>query len=376
MEFAAVGSPASAFVFGGTAAIPTDLWSGSSWSTTTAMSIIRDGVAGAGTPTAALAIGGHTGAYAPIAPTEKWNGAVWSTTSSLNMPRYNASATGDVNGALAFGGWSSNVSAITEKWTGNTWYTSSSLNITKNYAGGGGTYLNSISFGGQDINNNYLTNTELWKSFDVLVPPSGSSGSSGPAGTSGTSGSGTSGSSGSSGTSGAPGAAGSSGTSGSGTSGTSGTLVSPMTTEVDLGENAGFVLDAALSATGKYSGISEAGTAGATLAFGDLCYLQTSDSRWELVDANVTAGYANKLGICILAAAADGSATKMLLWGKVRSSAFPTLTIGAPVYISETAGDVVVAQPTTADACIRIVGFGNTADELFFCPSPDYVTHV
>jgi len=150
-----------------------------------------------------------------------------------------------------------------------------------------------------------------------------------------------------------------------------------MTGDIVQGENSALQLDDALSEDGKYCGIVENGTAGATLAFGDLCYFNNDDSRWELVDANLSDGYDKKLGICVLAAANDGSATKMLLYGKIRAdSAFPTLTIGAPVYMSETAGDIVVAQPTTADVCIRNIGFGNTADELYFCPSPDYIVHV
>lgn len=161
-----------------------------------------------------------------------------------------------------------------------------------------------------------------------------------------------------------------------GTPGAPGTFENPMTTQVDMGENAGFKLDSALSADGKYSGICEDGIAGVTLAFADLCYLNDNDSRWELVDANLSDGYNKKLGICVLAAANDGSSTKMLLWGKIRATVFPTLTVGAPVYISETAGDIVVDQPTTSLVCIRIVGFGNTAAELFFCPSSDYITHI
>jgi len=39
-------------------------------------------------------------------------------------------------------------------------------------------------------------------------------------------------------------------------------------------------------------------------------------------------------------------------------------------------GDVVVTQPTTSDVCIRIVGFANTANELFFNPSNDYIVHT
>lgn len=151
-----------------------------------------------------------------------------------------------------------------------------------------------------------------------------------------------------------------------------------LAADITLGENFGLVLDAALSADGKYCGITEAGTAGTTLAFGDLCYLAVADSRWELADANAASTSGDvKLGICVLAAAADGSATTMLLWGKIRADAkFPTFTVGAPVHISETPGLLVVAAPTTTDSCTRRVGFANTADELFFNPSNDYYSHT
>jgi hypothetical protein len=145
-----------------------------------------------------------------------------------------------------------------------------------------------------------------------------------------------------------------------------------------LAENVPVILDPALSADGKYSGITEDGTAGATLAFGDVVYLAAADSRWELTDASAAATSGSvKVGICVLAAAADGDPTTVLLYGNVRAdTAFPALTISAPVYISETAGDVVVAQPTTTDAVIRVLGFANTADSMHFCPSPDFITHV
>lgn len=146
----------------------------------------------------------------------------------------------------------------------------------------------------------------------------------------------------------------------------------------DLGENLPIILDAALSADGKYSGITEAGTAGATLAFGNLCYLAAADSRWELTDADAdaTAGPV-KLGICILAAAADGSATTMLLIGKIRAdAAFPAMTISAPVYVSTTAGAIQVAAPSGAADIIRVVGWANTADELYFNPAGNWFEHV
>lgn len=142
---------------------------------------------------------------------------------------------------------------------------------------------------------------------------------------------------------------------------------------VQLQENAPINLIQQLSADGKYAGITESGTAGATLAFGDLIYQQTSDSRWKLVDANAEATCKNKLGMCVLAAAADGSNTTILLIGKIRAdAAFPALTIGAPVFAATTAGDIQVTAPSSTADIVRIIGYGNTADELYFNPSNDY----
>lgn len=143
-------------------------------------------------------------------------------------------------------------------------------------------------------------------------------------------------------------------------------------------ENAAIQLDAVLSADGKYSGIVlPSQTAGAALAFGDLCYLQTSDSRWELVDADAEATCSNLLGMCVLAAAGDGSASTMLLVGKIRAdSAFPTMTIGANMFASTTAGDIQTTAPSGAGDIIRVIGQALTADELFFNPSQNYYEHA
>jgi len=146
-------------------------------------------------------------------------------------------------------------------------------------------------------------------------------------------------------------------------------------------ENTSLQLDPALSADGTYNGITRTGTAGATLAFGDLCYLDPTDSRWELADANSAQGADGDargvLGICVQAAASDGSATTMLLYGTVRAdTAFPTMTVNNQIYVSETAGDITGTQPTTSGVVIRVVGVALTADELLFTPSPDYITRA
>lgn len=133
------------------------------------------------------------------------------------------------------------------------------------------------------------------------------------------------------------------------------------------------------SADGKFSGFIIAGTAGATLAFGDLIMKDTATAKWRLVDISTAAGSAGDarglLGMCVLAASAD-AATKILLHGMIRAdAAFPSLTIGSAVYAS-TAGDITVTMPVTTDYIIRILGFAFTADELWFNPSADYITHV
>jgi hypothetical protein len=155
----------------------------------------------------------------------------------------------------------------------------------------------------------------------------------------------------------------------------SGVLLSNIT----LGESAGqIVLDPTLSADGTWSGIMMAGTAGATLAFGDLVYLAAADSRWELADADAASTSGDViLGICVLAAASDGDPTNILLQGKIRAdTAFPALTIGAPVYVGTTPGDIQVAQPSGTDDVIRVCGHAQTADVLVFNPSGSFITHT
>lgn len=144
--------------------------------------------------------------------------------------------------------------------------------------------------------------------------------------------------------------------------------------DIELKERS-FKLDDALSDDEKWSGITISGVSGTTLVIGDLCYLNADDSRWELVDANLSDGYDKQLGICVLAGN-DGSATEMLVYGKVRSAAFPSFTVGSTLFISETAGDITHTAPTTTDSATRIVGIALTAEDLLFNPSNDYFTHI
>ncbi|OQB09558.1 MAG: hypothetical protein BWY21_00725 [Parcubacteria group bacterium ADurb.Bin216] len=143
---------------------------------------------------------------------------------------------------------------------------------------------------------------------------------------------------------------------------------------VQLGE-ASVKLYATLSDDEKWSGITIAGTLGATIAVGDLMYLNNDDGRWELADANLSDGYDKQLGICLLAGN-DGDTTEVLVYGKVRSAAFPAFTVGSPLYMSETEGDITHTAPVTSNSATRLIGYALTAEDLLFNPSNDYYTHV
>ncbi|KKL54104.1 hypothetical protein LCGC14_2268770, partial [marine sediment metagenome] len=139
-------------------------------------------------------------------------------------------------------------------------------------------------------------------------------------------------------------------------------------------ENKGIILDALLSGDEKYSGITEIGTMGYGATVGDLIYLAVADTKWELAKADVAATSKGKLGL-VLVTTSENSTCQVLLYGKMRSAAFPTLTVGAPVHVSAaTAGDMAVVAPTgTTNFVVRIIGYGNTAEDLFFCPDNSYV---
>ncbi len=147
-----------------------------------------------------------------------------------------------------------------------------------------------------------------------------------------------------------------------------------------LAENASIGLDETGSADGVWTGITTDGTAGATLVFGDAVQYSQADGRWELCSVSATAGSVGDcrglIGMCILAAASDGSATKILLLGKIRAdSKFPTLTVGGQCFLT-TSGNITQTAPSTTDHVVRAIGFATSADEIMFNPSTDWITHV
>ena len=81
------------------------------------METARNGLAGAGTQTAALGFGGYTTAAPGVANTEEYNGTSWTAGGNLTVARYFLAGCGTKTAGLAFGGFNTAHSASTEEYT-------------------------------------------------------------------------------------------------------------------------------------------------------------------------------------------------------------------------------------------------------------------
>lgn len=105
-------------------------------------------------------------------------------------------------------------------------------------------------------------------------------------------------------------------------------------------------------------------TAGETVAAGEIVYFKSSDSRWWLADADLTATFTNvQLGVAQGAGSAgEAISGGVLIYGKCDS--FTGLTATATYYLSNTAGAVATSAGTTS----VIVGQAFDTTGIFFNP--------
>lgn len=149
------------------------------------------------------------------------------------------------------------------------------------------------------------------------------------------------------------------------------------------GTNAGLILNNPIklngspSTDGTFSGPSTRtfNSGYSSTAVGDLVLLDSS-ATWQKTDANTASIYKGLLGIA-MEVAASGSPCLVALPGSfIYCTAFPTLTVGGLIYMSETAGVLTQTAPTTTDSATRVIGHAVHADKIFFNPSGDYITHT
>jgi hypothetical protein len=114
---------------------------------------------------------------------------------------------------------------------------------------------------------------------------------------------------------------------------------------------------------------------GATIALMDLMYLGSS-SKWLLTDADAVATAQGMLGICLDGGVDTDTTTAALSGSFVRDDTW-NWTPGALLYVdTATPGAITATAPSGTDDVIRVVGWAVTADVIYFCPSPDNITHV
>lgn len=124
--------------------------------------------------------------------------------------------------------------------------------------------------------------------------------------------------------------------------------------------------------TGAANGIKDTGTAGESLAFGDIVYLKAADSRWWKAKADATSTSAKFLAMAISSATAGTSVT-LLMVGFATSSGW-SFTVGSPYYLSPSTGAAMTATvPSTTNHVARVLGWAKSATCLWFNPDPTWV---
>ncbi len=147
--------------YNGTDQANVESWNGSAWSEVNNVPTAKHSyAAGAGTQTAALAIGaGPTN----IALVSTWDGSNWTDVAELNTGRYFNSAAGTQTAGITFSGDTGppTFTANTETYNGSSWTEVAELNTARATGGGAGTQTSALMITG----NTYppiIANVEQW----------------------------------------------------------------------------------------------------------------------------------------------------------------------------------------------------------------------
>lgn len=113
--------------------------------------------------------------------------------------------------------------------------------------------------------------------------------------------------------------------------------------------------------------------AGEIVTIMDCVYLSGA-GVWMLADAAYDTTSKGLLAIA-LQTKTIGEAMKVALPGcMVRNDSWAWATVGAPLYLSTTPGQITDTAPTGTDDVVRVIGWTLTDNCIYFNPSPDYIT--
>ena len=139
------------------------------WTAGGAMGTARYWLGGAGTNTAALAIGGLTATNFCCASTESYNGSAWTAGGAMATARAGLNGAGTNTAALAMSGSAAaGQVACVESYNGSTWSAFSPMTFSRCGLGGAGTRTAALAFGGRSSTLGNVTCTEMFnfgKSF-------------------------------------------------------------------------------------------------------------------------------------------------------------------------------------------------------------------
>ena len=136
----------------------TETYNGSTWTETGDLNDARNQLAGVGTVTAFLAVGGSPNNNSA----EEFNGTSWTEVSDMSNGNPGLGASGESTLALAFAG-SNPVIATNEFWNGSTWTEVGDLSNARNFFGSSNNTGATSAFAASGENDSTLiTNTEEW----------------------------------------------------------------------------------------------------------------------------------------------------------------------------------------------------------------------
>ena len=137
----------------------TEEYDGSAWSAGGSLGTERYGLAGCGTQSAGLCMGGNYISYSAV--TEEYDGSAWSTGGSLGTARSYLTGCGTQSAGLCMGGYTGSNSAVTEEYDGSAWSAGGSLGTARYALAGCGTQSAGLCMGGYTGSNSAVTE-EYW----------------------------------------------------------------------------------------------------------------------------------------------------------------------------------------------------------------------
>ena len=143
-----------------------ETYNGTNWTEVNDIAMARKGLGGAGvSSTSALVFGGD--GPPTTGNTESYSGTNWTEVNNLNTARQEMGACGTQTAALAFGGLPSGITAETETWNGTNWTEVNDLNTARNALGAAGIQSAALGFGGEGPPT--LTASEAWNTDTTVT---------------------------------------------------------------------------------------------------------------------------------------------------------------------------------------------------------------